>query len=79
MSDTEFWEQWCGSTARPDERIKRNAKVRKIDGRRWITYTDEINDTKVIVDMPEDAPPNPATKVATTPARTASAAHKKAA
>jgi hypothetical protein len=23
MSDEEFWEQWCGSTARPVQRIKR--------------------------------------------------------
>jgi hypothetical protein len=55
ISDKEFWELWCESTSAPTERIKRHAKVRKIDGRRWITYPDEINGTKVIVEMPEDA------------------------
>jgi hypothetical protein len=56
MSDEEFWEQWCGSTARPVQRIKRGAKVRTQDGRKWITYRDEINGSQVIVDMPENAP-----------------------
>jgi hypothetical protein len=53
---TEFWEQWVGSTARPVERIQRHAKVRKKDGRAWITYPDEINRTQVIIDMPDNAP-----------------------
>ena len=56
MSDEEFWEQWCGSTTRPVERIKRGAKIRTQDGCRWITYPDEINGTKVIIDMPDNAP-----------------------
>jgi hypothetical protein len=56
MSDHEFWEQWVGSTARPIEYIKRGAKVRQKDGRRWISYPDEINGTKVIVEMPDNAP-----------------------
>ena len=37
------------------ERIKRHAKIRYVDGIRWITYPDEINGTKVIVDMPVNA------------------------
>ena len=80
MSDEEYWEQWCGSTVPPAERIKRRAKIRYVDGIRWITYPDEINGTKVIVDMPVNAltkscdqsPPRSA-------ARTASADPKKAA
>jgi hypothetical protein len=56
MSAKEFWEQWVGSTTRPIEYVKRGVKVRTKDGRRWITYTDEINGAKVVVDMPEDAP-----------------------
>ncbi|HUO39094.1 MAG TPA: hypothetical protein VMU34_15230 [Mycobacterium sp.] len=56
MSDKEFWEQWVGSTSRPVECIKRGAKVAKKEGRNWITYPDEINGTKVIVEMPDNAP-----------------------
>lgn len=56
MSDIEFWEQWVGSDTRPVEQIKRRAKVTIRDGRRWITYPDEINGTNVIVEMPVDAP-----------------------
>ena len=52
---TDYWEQWAGSTARPVERIKHRAKVTKRDGRKWITYPDEINGTKVVVEMPENA------------------------
>lgn len=55
MSDKEYWEQWCGSTVPPVERIKRHAKIRYVDGIRWITYPDEINRAKVIVDMPVNA------------------------
>lgn len=55
MSYEESWEQGCESTARPVDRVKRRAKVRMVDGRRWITYPDEINGTKVIVDMPDNA------------------------
>ena len=55
MSDEEYWEQWCGSTVLPVERIKRHAKIRYVDGTRWITYPDVINGTKVIVDMPVNA------------------------
>ncbi|GAB4988325.1 hypothetical protein MAHJHV59_42250 [Mycobacterium avium subsp. hominissuis] len=54
MSDKEYWEQWCESTVLPVERIKRHAKIRYVDGIRWITYPDEINGTKVVVDMPGD-------------------------
>ncbi len=53
---TEPWEQWCGSRVRPVERIKRNAKVQSRDGRAWITYRDESNGTKVVVEMPNNAP-----------------------
>jgi hypothetical protein len=49
MSYEQFWEQWCGSTARPVQRIKRGAKVRTQDDRKWITYRDEINGSQVIV------------------------------
>ena len=56
MNDKEFWEQWVGSTTRPVECLKRAAKVCTQNGRRWITYRDEINGTKMIVDMPENAP-----------------------
>jgi hypothetical protein len=56
MSDTEFWEQWVGSTARPAEYIKRGAKVTTKQGRRSITYRDEINGTTVTVEMPDNAP-----------------------
>ena len=56
MSDEEYWEQWCGSTVPPVERIKRHAKIRYVEGIRWITYPDEINGAKVIVDMPVNAP-----------------------
>jgi hypothetical protein len=51
----EFWEQWVASTTPPVERVKRGAKVRIREGRRWITYTDEIDGTTVIVDMPDNA------------------------
>ncbi|TDK98137.1 hypothetical protein [Mycobacterium paragordonae] len=56
MSNEEFWEQWVGSTVKPIECVKRHAKVREQDARRWITYPDEIKGTKVIVDMPDNAP-----------------------
>ena len=52
---TEYWEQWVGSTTRPVEHVKRRARVSKRDGRRWITYSDDINGAKVIVEMPENA------------------------
>ena len=53
---TEPWEQWVGSTAAPAQHIKRGAKIHTRDGRRWITYTDDINGAKVIVEMPDNAP-----------------------
>ena len=53
---TEFWERWVGSITPPVKRIKPRAKVHKRDGRRWIIYPDDINGTKVIVEMPENAP-----------------------
>lgn len=61
MSDRELWEQWCESTAPPVEYLKRGAKVRTVKddqgvGRRVVTYPDEINGVKVIVEMPENAP-----------------------
>lgn len=56
MSNEEFWEQWVGSTVKPIECVKRHAKVREQDARRWINYRDEIKGTKVIVDMPDNAP-----------------------
>lgn len=57
MSYDEFWEQWVGSTAPPIQCIKRHAKVRMKDGRRCITYPDEIKGQQVvIVDMPDNAP-----------------------
>jgi hypothetical protein len=52
---TEFWEQWVGSTARPVERIKPRARVTKRDGRNWITYRDEFDGKKIIVEMPDNA------------------------
>jgi len=52
---TEFWEQWVGSTARPVERIKPRARVTKRDGRNWITYRDELDGKKIIVEMPDNA------------------------
>ena len=55
MSDKEHWEQWCGSTVAPVQRIKRHAKIRYVNGIRWITYPDEINGAKVIIDMPVNA------------------------
>lgn len=55
MSYGEFWEQWLAATTPPVQRIKRRAKVRKQDGRRWITYPDTINRAHVIVDMPDNA------------------------
>ena len=55
-----------------------DARVDTRGGRPWITYRDEINGTSVIVEMPNNAPPRPATRAATTTARTASAAPKKA-
>jgi hypothetical protein len=45
-----------GSTTPPIERIKRRARVDIRGGQRWITYPDEINDTNVIVEMPNNAP-----------------------
>jgi hypothetical protein len=56
MSDTEFWEQWVGSTTEPKEQIKRHAKVTVRDRRKWITYPDQIKGIDAIVDMPENAP-----------------------
>ncbi|KPN46868.1 hypothetical protein [Mycobacterium intracellulare] len=56
MSDTEFWERWVGSTTPPIQCIKRGAKVVIKDGQRWISFCDEINGQKVIVEMPADAP-----------------------
>ena len=53
---TQCWEQWVGSTARPDERIKYRARVTKRDGRNWITFPDEITGRNVIVEMPDNAP-----------------------
>jgi hypothetical protein len=54
---TEQWEQWCGSRAEPEMRIKKRAKVTMRDGIRSITYPDVINGVDVIVeDMPENAP-----------------------
>jgi hypothetical protein len=76
---TDPWEQWVGSTTPPIERIKRRARVDIRDGRPWITYPDEINGTNVIVEMPNNAPPSPATRAAMTTARTALAAPRKAA
>ena len=55
MSDKDYWEQWCGSTVAPVQRIKRHAKIRYVNGIRWITYPDEINSAKVIIDMPVNA------------------------
>jgi hypothetical protein len=81
MSDhhaTDSWERWVGSTTPPIQRIKRRARVDTRGGRPWITHRDEINGTSVIVEMPNNAPPGPATRAATTTARTASAAPKKA-
>jgi len=52
---TEFWEQWVGSTARPVERIKPRARVTKPDGRNWITYRDELDGKKTVVEMPDNA------------------------
>jgi len=51
----EFWEQWMGSTARPVERIKYRARVTKRDGRNWITYRDELDGKKTVVEMPDNA------------------------
>jgi hypothetical protein len=62
-------EQWVGTTTRPVERVKRHAKIHNRDGRKRITYPDEINGVKVTVEMPQNAPPSPATKAATTRAR----------
>jgi hypothetical protein len=62
---TEYWEQWCGSTVRPVEQLKRGAKVTDreervgpgvVVRRRWISYRDEIDGTQVVVEMPENAP-----------------------
>lgn len=56
MSDKEFWEQWVGSTSRPVECLKRGAKVTVRQGRKWISYPDEINGTNVVVERPDNAP-----------------------
>lgn len=53
---TEPWEQWVGSTTRPVEGNTHGAKVEIRDGRRWITYRDEIAGNAVIVSMPDNAP-----------------------
>lgn len=52
----ESWEQWVGSTARPVEQVKRGAKLEISDGRRWITYRDELGGQPVVVSMPSNAP-----------------------
>ena len=52
---TEQWEQWVGSHSRPVQRMKCHVKVETRDGRPWITYPDEIDRTKVIVEMPNNA------------------------
>jgi len=76
----EFWEQWMGSTARPVERIKYRARVTKRDGRKWITYRDELNGRNVIVEMPDNAPTKHCDHGrATTTARTGLAGRPKAA
>lgn len=61
MSDKELWEQWCESTVRAIDCMKPGARVRTEKDqhgipRRWITYNDEIDGVKVIVEMPDDAP-----------------------
>lgn len=53
---SELWEQWVGTTTRPVQRAKRHAEIHLRDGRKWITYPDEINDVKVTVEMPQNAP-----------------------
>src|SRR6185312_3966902 len=54
--DTEYSEQWVGSTARPLEHRSPRARVTKRDGRNWITCPDELNGKKVIIEMPDNAP-----------------------
>lgn len=52
----EPWEQWVGTTTPPVTHIKRRAKVHTRGGQKWITYPDEINGVKVVVEMPQNAP-----------------------
>ena len=52
----EFWERWVGTSARLVEHVKPRARVNNRDGRRWITFPDEINGKNVIVEMPDNAP-----------------------
>lgn len=56
MTDNEFWQQWVGSAVPPVQCVKRRATVCMKDGKRWITYPDEISGQKVVVEMPVDAP-----------------------
>jgi hypothetical protein len=77
---TEYWEQWVGSTARPVERIKQRAKVTKRDGRKWITFPDEIGRAakKSWSKCPRMRRRNRATTAATTTARIGLARRNKA-
>lgn len=52
----EYWERWCGSAVPPVRQLKRGARVREQDGRRWITFPEERDGAPVVVDMPVDAP-----------------------
>ena len=53
---SELWERWVGSTTPPVACTKRHARIHKRGPRNWITYPDEINGTRVIVQMPDNAP-----------------------
>ena len=53
---SELWERWVGSTTPPVACTKRQAKIHKRGVRTWIAYPDEINGTRVIVEMPDNAP-----------------------
>ena len=53
---SELWERWVGSTTPPVACTKRQAKIHKRGPRTWIAYPDEINGTRVIVEMPDNAP-----------------------
>lgn len=75
---TEFWERWVGSITPPVKRIQPHAKVHKRDGQRWIIYPDDINGTKVIVEMPENAPTKSCDRAATMIAHTVSAGSRRA-
>lgn len=52
----EQWEQWCASTAQPEIRVMKRAKVTMRDGVRWITFPDVRDGKDVIVEMPVNAP-----------------------